>query len=192
VAEQDALPAWDEATRPSYPVPDGATYTAWQEAGPRHLVDVHDALRAELDQLRDVLDQVRRGLLQVGDARSAINTMTVRQNNWTLGAYCESYCRILTGHHTLEDRSMFTHLRASDPGAGPVLDRLQAEHVVIHDVLEAVDRALVDLVASGPGEVAASLESLAGVVDHLGTILLSHLAYEEQELFHPLAVHGMT
>jgi hypothetical protein len=34
----------------------------------RALVDIHDALRAELAQLRDVVDQVRHGLLQVGQA----------------------------------------------------------------------------------------------------------------------------
>ena len=94
-----------------------------------------------------MLDQVRTGHLTVGAARSVVNTMTMRQNNWTLGAYCESYCRIVTGHHTLEDRSVFPHLRRSEPGLGPVLDRLEAEHDVIHDVLEQFDRALVQLVA---------------------------------------------
>ena len=57
------------------------------------------------------------GTLDVGAARSHVNTMTLRQNNWTLGTYCESYCRVVTTHHTIEDRSLFPHLRAADPGA---------------------------------------------------------------------------
>ena len=182
---------WDESTRPRYPVPLGSTYTPAERAWPRHLVDVHDALRSELTQLRDVVDQVRRGLLQVGQARSAINTMTMRQNNWTLGAYCESYCRIVTGHHSLEDHSMFRWLREQDPAAAPVVDRLAQEHVVIHDVLEAVDGALVRLVRAAPGETGAMLEELSTQVDLLADTLLSHLSYEERELFHPLAAHGM-
>ena len=182
---------WDETTRPRYPEPAQAAYTEAQQAYPQHLVDIHDALRGELTQLRDVVDQVRRGLMQVGQARSVINTMTMRQNNWTLGAYCESYCRIVTGHHTLEDRSMFLHLRRADPAAAPVVDRLAEEHEVIADVLEQVDRALVDLVAADPGRASGALEGLSGAVDLLTDTLLSHLSYEERELLHPLAQHGM-
>ncbi len=186
----DALP-WEESTRPTYPVPAGATYTEAEQAWPQHLVDIHDALRAELAQLRDVVDQVRQGLLQVAQARSVINTMTMRQNNWTLGTYCETYCRILTGHHSLEDHSMFPRLRAHDPEAAPVIDRLAEEHVVIHDVLEEVDRRLVALVAAEPRDAGAALEALAQQVDVLTDTLLSHLSYEERELLHPLASFGM-
>jgi alkanesulfonate monooxygenase SsuD/methylene tetrahydromethanopterin reductase-like flavin-dependent oxidoreductase (luciferase family) len=182
---------WDESTRPTYPAPVGASYTENQQAYPQHLVDVHDALRAELAQLRDVVDQVRRGLMQVGQARSVINTMTMRQNNWTLGAYCETYCRIVTGHHTLEDHSMFRHLRSSDPAVVPVVDRLEHEHVVIAGVLEEVDRALVGLVSAGTGDTSAALEEFATSVDLLADALLSHLSYEERELLHPLAQHGL-
>ncbi len=117
--------------------------------------------------------------------------MTMRQNNWTLGAYCETYCRIVTGHHTLEDRSMFSYLRAVDPQAAPVVDRLAEEHVVIHDVLEEVDRGLVQLVAAEPAGAVAALDAFATHVDVLTDALLSHLAYEERELLHPLATHGM-
>ncbi len=186
----DAVP-WEESTRPTYPTPAGATYTEHELAWPQHLIDVHDALRGELAQLRDVVEQVRRGLLQVGQARSVINTMTMRQNNWTLGTYCETYCRIVTGHHTLEDHSVFPRLRAHDPDAAPVLDRLAEEHVVIHDVLEEVDRRLVELVAAGPTAASEVLERLSEQVDVLTDALLSHLSYEERELLHPLARFGM-
>ncbi|HET8603580.1 MAG TPA: LLM class flavin-dependent oxidoreductase [Marmoricola sp.] len=176
---------WDESTRPSVTRDPATPYTPEQQAAAQHLVDVHDALRSELAQLRDVVGQVRRGLLDAGAARSALNAMTLRQNSWTLGAYCASYCRIVTGHHTLEDRSIFPHLRAADPELGPVVDRLEQEHHVIAGVLEEVDRALVALV-EGPGR----LGGLEHAIDLLTDTLLSHLAYEERELSHPLAAHG--
>ena len=183
---------WDESLRPTYPLrPDPAAqegYSAHQLATPQHLVDVHDHLRSELAQVRDVVDQVVRGHLAVGAARSAVNAMTMRQNNWTLGAYCESYCRIVTGHHTNEDVALFPHLRRSDPVAVPVIDRLEEEHEVIHDVLDDVDRALVALVADEDG----ALDRLREVVDLLTDTLLSHLSYEERELLHPLARYGFT
>ncbi|MEO6510728.1 MAG: LLM class flavin-dependent oxidoreductase [Nocardioides sp.] len=181
---------WDEAARPSYAGPDVASYP--NATIPQHLVDIHDHLRGELAQVRDIVDQVRRGQLSVGAARSEINTMTMRQNNWTLGAYCESYCRIVTGHHTLEDRSVFTHLRRSDPDLGAVLDRLSEEHVVIHDVLEQVDDALVGLVGAPPygADSRTALDELQRALALLTDTLLSHLAYEERELIDPLARYG--
>ncbi|HET7801159.1 MAG TPA: LLM class flavin-dependent oxidoreductase, partial [Humibacillus xanthopallidus] len=183
---------WREEDRPVTTKPDDAAYTPAQQAVPQHLVDVHDHLRSELAQVRDVVDQVRRGLLSVGQARSVINTMTMRQNSWTLGAYCESYCRIVTGHHTLEDRSIFPHLRRRQPSLTHVIDRLEQEHHVIADVLEQVDEALVAMVGSdGYGTAGReALDELQRTVDLLTDTLLSHLAYEERELVHPLAQHG--
>jgi hypothetical protein len=176
---------WDEATRPTLAEPAGAAYPPGSAAD--HLVDVHDMLRSELAQLRDLVDQVRRGQLPADDARSGIHTMTLRHNNWTLGAYCASYCRIVNGHHSLEDRGIFPHLRAAEPDAAPVIDRLQAEHVVIHAVLDRLDRALVVLVSD---ETPDALDALERAVDLLADTLLSHLAYEERELRGPLARHG--
>jgi Luciferase-like monooxygenase len=72
----DAEP-WDEASRPSGPAPDRARrYTPDQLAAGQHLVDVHDHLRAELTQLRDLIEQVARGALDVGAARSFIWSRT--------------------------------------------------------------------------------------------------------------------
>jgi hemerythrin-like domain-containing protein len=135
-----------------------------------------------LRTVRDLISQVAAGTVGAGSARAHINTMTMRQNNWTLGAYCESYCRVVTTHHTIEDISMLPQLRRADPALAPVVDRLAEEHRVIHDVLERVDRALVALVSEPDriGEVQAA-------VDLLTDTLLSHLSYEERELVEPLA-----
>lgn len=192
--------AWDEASRPTRPTSLGRGERAedGEVAYPRadaaqHLVDVHDGLRAELERVRDIVAQVRAGHLQVGQARSVINTMTMRQNNWTLGAYCASYCRFVGTHHTLEDRSIFPHLRRSEAVLADVLDRLEQEHLVIHDVLEQLDEALVHLVGTdGTGSVGAgALDALQHQVDLLTDTLLSHLAYEERELLEPIARHGL-
>lgn len=176
---------WDENARPTGPTPEpDRVYAAHDQAVAHHLIDIHDGLRAELRQLRDLIDQVAAGLLDPAAARSHINVMTLRQNNWTLGTYCESYCRIVTGHHSLEDASVFPHLRSSDPRLAPVIDRLKDEHIVIHDVLESVDQALVQLVTAN------DVAPLRAAVDLLTDTLLSHLAYEERELIEPLARLG--
>ena len=179
--------AWDDATRPAGPAPDpDARYSADQQAAGRHLIDVHDALRAELDRLRDLIGQVERGESGAGDVRAYLNRMTIRQNQWTLGVYCMSYCRIVAGHHTLEDRSVFPHLRRRDPRLGDVIGRLEEEHDVITGLLDRIDAALVAMVEPDGNGVAP----VRAAVDLLSDALLSHLSYEERELVEPLARLG--
>ena len=67
----------------------------------------------------------------------------------------------------------------------PVIDRLKDEHVVIHDVLDGVDRALVALAADPD-----AIDGVSAAVDLLTDTLLSHLSYEETELVEPLARYG--
>ena len=178
---------WDESTRPTLAESADAPYTPVELTTVEHLVAIHDHLREELDRVRDLIDQVRRGLLTVGEARAGVNAMTLRQNNWTLGAYCQSYCGFVNGHHSLEDASVFPHLRRAEPDAVAVLDRLHDEHEVIHVLLEEVDRSLVTLVCDAD---AAALDAVEEAVGTLAERLLSHLAYEERELRGPLARHG--
>ena len=185
--KRSAVQPWDESERPTGPALDqNRTYTPHELASGQHLIQVHDHLRAELEQIRDLVEQVAAGSMGVGQARSHINTMTMRQNNWTLGVYCESYCRLVTTHHSIEDASLFPRLRRADPALAPVVNRLQEEHLVIHDVLEGVDKALVALV-DGSGDI----NGLRAAVDLLDDVLLSHLSYEERELVEPLARLGV-
>jgi alkanesulfonate monooxygenase SsuD/methylene tetrahydromethanopterin reductase-like flavin-dependent oxidoreductase (luciferase family)/hemerythrin-like domain-containing protein len=178
---------WDDATRPGAPAADpDRLYTQQEQDAGRHLIDVHDSLRQELEQLRGLVAQVEQGKVEADEVRSYINRMTIRQNNWTLGVYCESYCRIVTGHHSLEDSSVFPHLRKSAPELAPVLDRLGDEHEVITELLDRLDGALVGLVSGRTG----AMDEVRGAVDLLTDALRSHFSYEERELIEPLARVG--
>ena len=157
----------------------------------RNLVAIHDHLRSELEQIGQAVNQVAAGELTPVAARSLISRMTLRQNHWTLGSFCASYCRIVTIHHAVEDTHMFPNLAAVQPSLQPVLDRLEAEHLVIAGVLDRFDRALVDLVRE---DEMTAVPDRAGTVEigelatELGDILLSHLAYEEDQLVEGLAL----
>jgi alkanesulfonate monooxygenase SsuD/methylene tetrahydromethanopterin reductase-like flavin-dependent oxidoreductase (luciferase family)/hemerythrin-like domain-containing protein len=179
-------PAWDESTRPHRPEsgPE-VTYSRRGALIGQHLVDVHDALRTELTELRAILEQVREGTVTAGNARSALNEMALRQNDWTLGAFCSRYCGALTQHHGLEDEAIFPHLAQSDPTLEPVIERLVDEHLVIHDAIQEVDRALVDHI-NHPDDY----EPIQAAIDFLTDALLSHLSYEEHEIVEPLARLG--
>jgi hemerythrin-like domain-containing protein len=177
---------WDESTRPHRT--ESGTEVNYTERGRligQHLVDVHDMLRGELTELREILAKVRDGVATAGNARSALNEMALRQNDWTLGAFCSRYCGVVTQHHGLEDEAIFPHLVRSDQALEPVITRLTEEHFVIHDAIQAVDRALVGHM-SRPDDY----EPIQAAIDFLSDTLLSHLSYEEHEIVEPLARFG--
>jgi hemerythrin-like domain-containing protein len=177
---------WDESTRPHRePSPPDVGYSDSGRQVGKHLIDVHDMLRRELTELRELVAQVRAGALSAGDARSALNEMAMRQNDWTLGAFCARYCHAVARHHGLEDEAVFPHLASADERLAPVIDRLTVEHLTIHDAIEAVDRALVAHINDRD-----EFDGLQGALDLLTDALLSHLSYEEHELVEPLARLG--
>jgi hemerythrin-like domain-containing protein len=110
----------------------------------------------------------------------------MRQNQWTVGAYCESYCRLVGLHHTLEDTSLFTGLRRLDGRLAAVTGRLTEEHHVIASLLSRVDAAPVALVT----DPVRGMPAVRAAVDLLTDALLSHLSYEEHQILEPLARLG--
>jgi hypothetical protein len=177
---------WDESTRPERP-PSGpdVTYTEQGRATGQHLIDVHDHLRRELAELREVVAQVRSGARTPAEGRSALGAMALRQNDWTTGAFCSRYCRAVTQHHGVEDEAVFPYLRSRDESLAPVIDRLTEEHLAIHDAIDGIDCALVHMI-NNPGQFGPLQDALDLLTDALG----SHLSYEERELIEPLARLG--
>jgi hypothetical protein len=145
------------------------------------LLQVHEHLRTELADIKEAAAQVAAGSLDPVAARTLLNRMAMRQNYWTLGAFCAQYCRVVSVHHTIEDYQMFPSLRREDDSLRPVLDQLHWEHEVIAEQIDKVDKALVAMM-NDPAKV----EEVRRVADELGDMLLSHLAYEEDELLGPL------
>jgi hemerythrin-like domain-containing protein len=150
------------------------------------LVSVHAHLRSELEQIRDVVVEVAAGHSTAALARSVINEMSMRQNYWSLGAFCATYCRVLTIHHAIEDSNLFVDLRSRDESLGPVIERLSEEHEVVAAILTSLDAALVAMI-----EDPQNLSAVQDQVDRLTEVLLSHLDYEEAELLGPIARLGI-
>ena len=111
---------WDESTRPRRePSGPEVEYTRRGRLVGQHLIDVHDVLRKELAELRDVLGQVREGVVTAGEARGALNDMALRQNDWTLGAFCSRYCGVVSQHHGMRTRRCCRTWRAVNPAWRP-------------------------------------------------------------------------
>ncbi|GAA3725332.1 hemerythrin domain-containing protein [Salinactinospora qingdaonensis] len=173
----------DDTTRPR--VSNGEGRYQAGEAGQR-LVRIHDHLREELRQLQDAFERVMAGHSDPAVARSMINQLTMRQNYWTLGSFCASYCRVLATHHTIEDEHMFVHLKAAQETLAPVLGRLEQEHEIIAAALSRLDAALVEMIQDP-----ARLDGVHRAVELLADMLLSHLDYEESELVAPIDRLGL-
>ena len=154
--------------------------------GAQTLLAVHAHLRRELDQLREVMGEVAAGRVSAARARSHLHHMTMRQNYWAFGAFCASYCRVVAVHHAIEDLRMFRDLRRADPGLGPVLAGLSAEHEAIAAILTEVDDALVAMIKDPD-----HLKDAEAAVDRLADALLPHLQLEEDQLLGPIATLGI-
>lgn len=152
-------------------------------AAAQSLVDVHDGLRLELEQVRRLVREVVDGVTPVGTARGELQRLSLRRHDWTTGAYCSAHCLAVAQHHYGEDTEIFPLLRRFDAGLDPVLRRLEAEHVTIHHLLDDVDEALVGLVTGATDAKAA----LTGVLDTFAATLTAHLAREEDDLLGPMA-----
>ncbi len=150
-------------------------------AGQQTLLAIHQHLRQELTRLREVIVEVGEGRTTASAARTYLNDMTMRQNYWTLGAFCTAYCRVVSVHHAIEDQQLFPDLKAADQSLGPVLERLHADHEAIAKLLAEIDEALVAMI-----EDDHRLDRTQGAVARLSEALLAHLALEEDSLLEPI------
>ena len=69
--------------------------------------------------------------------------------------------------------------RPQGPAFKAIADRLQAEHVVVHQLLKKLIDALIAL-ADAPG--ASNFEDAVTVFRALEKVLISHLHYEEESI----------
>jgi hemerythrin-like domain-containing protein len=151
----------------------------------KHLVLAHDLLRRALAELHEQLTRVEAGVGNAAAVRSQLAAMTPGRHGGALSAYCESYCRVLTLHHTREDAVIFPHLRRAEPALAAALDRLGREHLAVHGLIDRLDAALTAFL-TGAGAITA----VRAAFELLAESVHAHFGYEEGVLAGPLARHG--
>ncbi len=182
----DDIEFLDDATRPVAPKLEGLTPD--QRAPGLHLREVHDHLRGNMRMLRTLISRASQG--QVSEAQVAAETggMTMVANFRRFGNLCGQHCAIVNAHHSIEDYAIFPGIAAQGEAFRKVAERLQAEHVVVHELLERLIEAL-NLLAGAPTQ--ENFAAATVVYEALERVLLSHLGYEEDSIGDALGYFGV-
>ena len=142
------------------------------------LLWVHRMIRRDLETVRE-LAAGANGDAPAAEIRDGIEDLKTNGPLWRLKVNCLRYCAFVHSHHNAEDALLFPRLRAADPELGPVVDRLEADHSKVSDLLDEVEANARVVRDGGPDEDRARL---AGALDELADHLLEHLRFEEENV----------
>jgi hypothetical protein len=176
----------DDATRPTVPKIEGLTPA--QRVGGEHLKAVHDHLRDNMKTIRTLIDRAAEGLATEDDVASETASLAMVTNFRRFGNLCGQHCQIVNAHHSIEDSHVFPVLAGISDGYRKVAERLEAEHVVVHELLE---RQIDTLNALAREPNAANFADARTVFEALGRVLASHLDYEEDQIGDALGYYGL-
>ena len=165
--------------RPKAPKIEGLS--ASQRARGRRLGWYHDLHRAQLGEVRGALER-----LDAEGLRDKLAALQISANYRRFGNLCGQECQMLTGHHGIEDAHVFPLLyHAGSEGLRKVVERLMAEHLVVHELIEELEAAAQALVDAPTTENFAKAKA---AFSDLEKCVRSHFGYEEKELEDALGV----
>ncbi|WEJ57671.1 hemerythrin domain-containing protein [Devosia sp. FJ2-5-3] len=167
----------DDETRPPILKIEGLT-EAQREPG-RHLKQIHDHLRHNMKTLGALIERANAGSATQADIAAETGNLEIVANYRRFGNLCGQYCQVVNTHHSIEDYHLFPALAEKGEGFRKIAERLQAEHVVVHELLVRLIDALSAL-ASAPGP--DNFARARTVYEALERVLLSHLGYEEDAI----------
>jgi hypothetical protein len=168
--------SFDDAERP--PGPRFALEPGRRQVG-RRLAMIHRMHLAQLREVESVIAAIDAGLAQPGAVLAAADRMAMTRNMRMFGTLCGEECQALTFHHGAEDAYVFPALRVGDAALDRLLDRLAAEHLVIHGWIDRLAER-VSAFRAGPGPDA--YRDLRETFQTLARLVRSHFGYEETQL----------
>lgn len=176
----------DDATRPPLQKLEGLT-DEQREAG-QHLRMVHDHLRHNMTTLGKLIERANAGAVTSAEIAAETDGLAMVANYRRFGNLCGQHCQIVNTHHSIEDSHVFPVLARQSAGFKAIANRLTAEHVVVHELLERLVDALNALAAE---PTPARFEDTKTVYHALERVLLSHLGWEEDAMGDALGYFGM-
>jgi hypothetical protein len=148
------------------------------EAMVAELTWVHDMIRRDLRTVRQMAADAAAGGA-AGQIQAGIGSLAASSPLWQLKVGCLHYCRFVHSHHHAESVLLFPALRRANPALNPVVDKLEADHASVSDLLGEVETAAREL---SDAEDPAARTRLVDALHKLSADLLAHLQYEEDHI----------
>ena len=146
------------------------------EALVEELAWIHGIIRENLAIISDIVSAVNGGVASA-EIQEQIKDLAASSVIWTLRVNCMRYCALVHSHHNGEDTHFFPGLRRANPALCSVIDKLEADHVVVAGYLDAVEAAAGRIRTDD-----SARPVLAQALQNLSQHLLTHLDYEEANL----------
>ena len=135
----------NEDSRPKAP-PIGAGQPA-PKSNARHLAAIHRIHLGEIAKARQVLSFVETGKAAPEALLNALKEMSLTENMRVFGSICGQECQMLQFHHNAEEFHMFPELEGQKiDGLTAVVKKLREEHEVVHELIERLHTAALELV----------------------------------------------
>jgi len=149
---------------------------------------IHRVLRNDLRACRRLAREAASGAA-AAELRKGLAQLDSRGLLFQLRANCLGYCQLVHRHHGAEDLALFPAVRRDAPHLASVLDRLEADHRTVSDLLDEVESAVDTLDDHGDGAAPVDMGRfrLITALTTLSTHLLEHLDREEEALAPVLA-----
>ena len=174
----------EDGARPEAPIFEGVS--DGQKEGGRHLAAIHRYYLADLSRIAQVLRRIKAGDAPPQDLSRIILAADMTQNLRAFGTLCGQQCTVLTMHHNIEEQALFPELHhKGDTALRAVIDRLRAEHEVVHELLERLAASAHELVDDPSPEM---FDATGEIFERLVAVVTSHFRYEETELRDALGV----
>lgn len=154
-----------------------------------HLAAIHRHYLGDLARIAEVLQRVKAGDAPPAELAHIVLDTDMAQNLRAVGTICGQECGVLKMHHDIEEQSIFPPLHARGTSQiKAIVDRLQAEHLVVHEILERLAAAADTLSVTPSTE---NFELATEIFDRLLSVVRSHFHYEETTLEEALGVFGV-
>jgi iron-sulfur cluster repair protein YtfE (RIC family) len=168
----------DNNNRPKAPKIEGLN--AAQRHQGRRLSLFHNMHRRQLAEVAQAIEQIDATL------PDKISALDMNHNFKVFGNMCGQEWQMLSGHHGIEDQVVFPMLHdAGSAGLKKVVERLMAEHLVVHELIDELEGLAHQALAEPSPENYALLKN---TFKDLNTCVQSHFSYEETELEEALGV----
>ncbi|QIW99190.1 hypothetical protein AMS68_004708 [Peltaster fructicola] len=151
------------------------------EAAPTQAKKMTPAERRQYDHMAEHMDMFHNHFRQNWNEMYAACSANKRPGGISIRAFlnqAEEFCRMLTMHHTIEERHIFPVLAKKMPAFREELELL-THHKRIH---EGIDKMEAYIAQCRSGETEFRMAELKNIMDSFGAVLWEHLDAEVAQL----------